>query len=318
MFRRILVTLDGSAFAESALPAAVALARQSGGELRLVTVDPGSPSIDDSAWTFDEGGGARTAAERYLRATKERVESGLKSVTIVVRAGRPADEIIAEADLFRADLLVMATHARGALSRLRLGSVAHECTRRAERPVLLTRPTDPAEHPLRGVAIARIVVPLDGSEFSERALGPAIELGNVLGAPLALVRVVHDLTVLDPEFFPEAVAEADRIVQHDKSSALAHLERLAAPLRAWGLEVTTFVAAAPDAPSVLVERAGGDLIVMATHSRTGIARAVLGSVTDAVVHSATGPVLVIPPASWPRHHALAPYVDPRTMVPLGM
>ena len=99
----------------------------------------------------------------------------------------------------------------------------------------------------------------------------------------------------DPEFFPEAVARTQEIVDHDHLSALRYLESVAAPLRRWGLTVSTLAAAVADAGSAIIEDARGDVIVMATHAVTGAKRAFVGSVTTRVVRTAEAPVLVIPP-----------------------
>jgi nucleotide-binding universal stress UspA family protein len=303
MFRRILVTLDGSSFAEAALPAAVELARQSGGKLRLLTVqDPGWAYINELGWTFvDESAGdaARKAATRYMEETRARLEAQGATVSIAVRNGFTADEILHEADEFDADVIVMATHGRRPLRRFWLGSVASECARRASRPTLLIHPGGTKAAASLEPSVQRVVVPLDGSVFSERAVPSGLELSILFGCPLVLMHVVYDLTVADAEFFPQTIAETERILDHERAGALAYLDKVASPIRAWGLEVTTCARTAGEAAPVIVAEAGSDMIVMATHARTGLGRVFMGSVTDAVVRSAVGSVLVIPPSSSP-------------------
>jgi nucleotide-binding universal stress UspA family protein len=298
MFRRILVTLDGSAFAEAALPAAAALARRSGGELRLLTVeDSGFELVTDSGWTVEvESGEAK--GKTYLEDVHARTGNLCADVTTTLRFGYPADEIMKAADEFDADLIVMATHGRGALSRLWLGSVANECVRHAHRPMLLIRPDGDAKADgLREASLAlhRILVPLDGSELSERALGPAAVFANLFGSRITLMRVVHELTFADREFFPENATATDAIVELERADALAYLERVALPIREWGPAIDTYTAPAVDVAGAIVDKAAGHLVVMATHARSGFGSVFLGSVTEAVIRAARGPVMVIPP-----------------------
>ena len=300
MFRRILVALDGSPFAEAALPAALGLARRSNAEVRLVTVrDFGLPPPGELGASSRAGLTERAIqdeAQRYLEALGEELERSWPRISSILRLGEPAEEIVREADAFRADALVMATHSHGPLTRSWLGSVATECLHRANRPVLLVHPHARRDPERWDADVRRVVVPLDGSELAERALGPAIELANLHGCPITLLRAIHQLSVADPEFFPDRVATTDRLVTLDRSDAQAYLDEIARPLRDWGLEVGTSVAAGPSTAGAIVDEAGSDLLVMATHSRTGFRRAFLGSVAEAVVRAAPGPMLVIPPS----------------------
>ena len=164
MFRRILVTLDGSKFAEAALSSATAIARRSGGELRLLTVaDAGGEFITESGWSVGDADAhetGRTAAYEYLEDTRHLLIETCPRLTTVVRQGYPADEIMIEAEQFDADLLVMATHGRSALKSLWLGSVSEQCVRHAQRPILLVRPDGKGEPRSFGSGRQRLVVPL--------------------------------------------------------------------------------------------------------------------------------------------------------------
>ena len=141
----------------------------------------------------------------------------------------------------------------------------------------------------------RIVVPLDGSALAENALPAAEELARLTGAPIHLVRVV-DLTRLERygayglalEYAGfEAVAEEERTVARE------YLEREAAGLTGRGRAVTTEVADGLT-PRVLVGLTKpGDVIVMASHGRTGMARWFLGSVAEEVVRHSAVPVMLV-------------------------
>jgi nucleotide-binding universal stress UspA family protein len=291
MFRRILVTLDGSDFGEAALPAAVGLARTCGAQLRLL-------SVHDSGWGHPDGGWAdvRSDAGRYLERTRALLAPLHPAVSTSLREGFVPDEILNEARDFSADLIVMATHGRGPISRFWLGSVAGHCLRRAHRPLLLVRPHGRGTPARDGaLAVRRVVVPLNGSELAERALIYALQLADLFGSPLALVRVVQEHAMFETEMIPETRQTNAEMLEDAQLAAQAYLEGIVERVGEWGFTPATVVAVDDQVARAVLSHAGADLLVMATHARTGLDRAFLGSVTDAVVRSSAGPVLVIPP-----------------------
>jgi nucleotide-binding universal stress UspA family protein len=139
----------------------------------------------------------------------------------------------------------------------------------------------------------RIVVGLDGSDVSEIALRTGAELAKGLGAPLHLVRVA-DLAVV-PWGATEAAAAyaelSDEMVQ-EKHEAEQYLEAHAASLRQAGQDVTVEVRSGPAASELCEAVSPSDLLVVASHGRSGWRRLVLGSVAEEVVKKAPAPVLV--------------------------
>jgi len=147
-FKRIIVPLDGSRFAEGALPYAQMLAGFSGGQIELVrvAVHPSSyvyvsdPTTLASLYDSD-----RAHCEAYLQDVAERIqrESSLKISTTVLE-GPVADALLDHAAAAQADLIVMSTHGRSGMERWLLGSVAERVMRGAKMPVMLIRPDQPA------------------------------------------------------------------------------------------------------------------------------------------------------------------------------
>jgi nucleotide-binding universal stress UspA family protein len=144
---RILVPLDGSALAESALTTAAELA--SPGLATLIVVRaaeahtfPGVDPTDAQVQVVRE-------AETYLATVTERLkQQGLTKVETSVWYGPAAGVIVEAARARKADLIVMTTHGRGGLGRLILGSVAESVLRGTTRPILLLRaPHAPIEMP---------------------------------------------------------------------------------------------------------------------------------------------------------------------------
>jgi nucleotide-binding universal stress UspA family protein len=147
-FGEILVPLDGSPLAEAALEPAMVIARLWDAEISLVQIvqpvllatDPLLPLpswYDDQLTTVE-----RDAAQDYLRDVAERLrEQGVKASGVAVIGGGVAEELLSLARPGRVGLLAMATHGRGGVRRLMLGSVADKLVRGAEVPLLVCRVT---------------------------------------------------------------------------------------------------------------------------------------------------------------------------------
>jgi nucleotide-binding universal stress UspA family protein len=145
MFRRIVVSLDGSGLAEEALTQAIDLARLTDVPIHLIRVvdytrleryGPYALALEYSAvepvLTAEQ-----TEATAYLREVAARLTADGLTADVEVRQGRIARELVAAAK--PGDVIVMASHGRGGLSRWLLGSVAEDVLRHATVPVLLVR-----------------------------------------------------------------------------------------------------------------------------------------------------------------------------------
>jgi nucleotide-binding universal stress UspA family protein len=134
---KILVPLDGSVLAEAALWQAMAIAEGATlSLLRAAEAGPG-PESDSPAQQV----AALREAQRYLRTVVERLQQkGQSRVEANVWYGPPAAAIVEAARSQKADLIVMATHGRGGLGRLGLGTVAGAVLRGTRVPVLVVRP----------------------------------------------------------------------------------------------------------------------------------------------------------------------------------
>jgi nucleotide-binding universal stress UspA family protein len=125
-FRRILVPLDGSALAEEALPAAIALAwhAEPSGAVLLVRVSrseyPGAVYGGSMAFPCQ----AQQVIDEYLMNLRQQILAQGIAVEAVNPAGETAQGIGAAAQTHQADLILMVTHARRGMSRLLHGSVA--------------------------------------------------------------------------------------------------------------------------------------------------------------------------------------------------
>lgn len=141
----------------------------------------------------------------------------------------------------------------------------------------------------------RIMVPLDGSEFAERALEPAFNLARRTGAEVHLATVVSDLPPV-----PLAAGDGELISQwfeEEEERARTYLSELVKGLgeRASGLTVTEHVRIGAVGRSLqeIAEELGADLIALTTHGRGAWQRAWLGSVADQLLRNAKRPLLLI-------------------------
>ncbi len=143
MYKRILVPLDGSEFAEASLPHVRTLAKCTGAEIVLLRVvvrrmyEHAVPEPIPAEFNHE----SEKESEAYLeRVASELREAGLK-VTTETCIGPVAEAILEYAEGIHADLIAMSTHGRSGLARWFIGSVADKVVRGSKLPVLLTRPT---------------------------------------------------------------------------------------------------------------------------------------------------------------------------------
>jgi nucleotide-binding universal stress UspA family protein len=214
-------------------------------------------------------------------------------VETLVGCGDAAREITAVAVVWRAGLIVLTTHGRSGLGRWLYGSVADGVLRRAPVPVLLVPAT--CEHRWPGGRPRRLLVPLDGSAYAEEALAPAAQLARAAGAELRLLRVAE--LPLHPRRPGSIMAGYDSDSTPELTRTKEYLGAVAARLRARGLEVTvrTDVGAPGEVIGEHAHVAGTDLLVMATHGHTGLARLLLGSVAAGALQRANRPTLLVRP-----------------------
>ncbi|MFO0679318.1 MAG: universal stress protein [Polyangiaceae bacterium] len=137
-----------------------------------------------------------------------------------------------------------------------------------------------------------ILVPTDFSSAASVAADYAVNLAKELGAKVALLHV-YEVPVLG---FPEAplVATPDMVANIVKTTQGA-LDVLAKRYEDRGVTVTTFLknGDAREIIHAVAEEVGADLLVMGTHGRRGISRALLGSVTEEVIRTSSRPVLTL-------------------------
>ncbi len=151
---------------------------------------------------------------------------------------------------------------------------------------------------------SNILVPLDGSELSEKALDAAKNLASSSEATVHLIEVVSRNPEFEARrgtsgFFQTGELElntARQLIDRQIERAIEYLEMVSVGLQGAGINVVTAIGeGAADEQIVHYAKENNiDLIVMSTHGHGGLRRLFLGSVTDRVVHSGEKPVLILP------------------------
>jgi len=206
----------------------------------------------------------------------------------VIEAPDPAQAICAHV---RASdppgLLCMASRGRAAAGEALFGTVTGQVIRQLHSPLIVTGPRLLA--PTREQAMRRVLVCLDGSTTSASILPTARTWATELNLELVLLHITYPLG--DPSIGEFTVPEETRAVT-------AELERNADGLTQAGIDVRWSVIEDTHAPTGIIRQAthhAADLIVMATHGRTGLARVLAGSVTTDVIRDAPIPILTLRP-----------------------
>jgi nucleotide-binding universal stress UspA family protein len=286
MFRTILVPLDGSAESNVALPLARALVKSTAGSIWLLRVARESALPGEHGPTHD-------AAFSIERIAKELASSGT-DVHPVIREGDASQEILHLSSEIAADVIVMRTHGRAGLERAVFGSVTEQVLEKTKIPLLVLRPGG-----RRASNIQRLLVPVDGSPGGAVALQTAVQVARTTGASIDLVQVVVPVPMLafaapydySGAAFYDPVWDDDALL-----AARTYVEAVAERLRKIGVVVNSEARIAPNVAGAIVDAAehdSTDMIVMSTHALTGPARALLGSVADAVVRISHCPVLLV-------------------------
>jgi len=269
----VVVPLDGSEFAERALPHAVDVAEEFGARLVLVGSHPDGGDIE--------------ATRAYLRSCA--VAHGHQEAECLVVTDRgPAASIALVAGGHGGAVVVMASHGRGAVRHLVLGSVAEQLLAEHAGPVLVVGPRADRVLGARRAVAGPVVLGIDEHETDDTRIAIATAWARTHHARIELVSIVNPLRVRNP-----AAEEHERVA--------SRIDGFAGPRV---VAVRSHFIENHDPANELAVRAdaiGAGLIVVGTHSPTGAERLLAGNVAMRVVHLAGCPVLVVSPTHTHAH-----------------
>jgi nucleotide-binding universal stress UspA family protein len=303
MVKRVIVPLDTSPEAESVLPLAFDLARHAGADVLLLSVL--EVPHEFAAWADSQEvleGWAKERLERdqYLQDLAAGVDD--LSVETITLAGNPTSVIASAAAEALDPLLVMGSHGRSGWKRHTIGSVTFGVVHSVTCPVVVARVSADGA-PAEPVMLDRVVVPLDGSRFSEVALQALDTTFRDGQASIHLLRVVETAGWYGGAY---ATLDSSAIAAYREAvneASASYLIDVAARLSAEGKSVTWEVRdglAASQIGEVADEQDAG-MVIMATHGRSGFSRLMLGSVAEQTLRELQCPLMLVRPDEAGEH-----------------
>ena len=298
MINRIIVPLDGSQLSHAALPLARALAGRTSAGVTLVSViDPPR----DFYFVPQDASGTRlrpkdvehlASEELRLQEYLERVKTTFEHVrvSVDVRLGNAADELVEAAGSDPSTVIVMASHGRSGFGRALLGSVANRVVQATHVPVFVVRASSDSQAEFGKQKINNVAVALDGSRLAEQALDKAYSIfqNNVR---YTLIRIVEPVAP-GQAYSSEMIANYERDAREVSED---YLQTISETLKARGATVSADVRVTQPAGGItrIADEFGADLIAMTTHGRSGMNRFLMGSVAERVLHDADRPVMIV-------------------------
>jgi nucleotide-binding universal stress UspA family protein len=303
--KNILVPVDFSELSIEAISTAQRLGQRFGASIHLAHIqeysypavfsNPStpvyiSPAMDTEEWRKAAEQALKTLAREYRLTGTCRAEVG----------GAPFDDICWIARQISADLIITSTHGRTGLKRALLGSTAERLVQHAPCPVLVSRKEKPRRGP-RGksatksiLSIDSILVPVDFSESSLTGLNYAIEFAKKFSARLLVLHVVDLGPLLGADTYaPRDSAASEEAAMRDAEQGMSEYLRR---VKFGEVPFQTQMIAGGSVQGICQVAAAEnvDLIITATHGRTGLTHVLIGSTAEVVVRHAPCPVLVVP------------------------
>lgn len=285
IYSRVLVPLDGSSAAEFAVRFAADLATKHDADLVLLYLEHLAGQAATGPAEGNTNGPERINA--YLEGLRKELRAAdVRAYTQYVPAHDLAEALHKVIDSERVSAVVMSTQGRTAMLRWLFGSGVERAINEFPVPLLLVRPM-----------YQRIVVPLDGSRWSESAIPRAAELARVHDAELILLHIYQPK---GGDYADQwALAGQQRIAEQPYEQMQEQLIALRNSLRQEGLRAREVIIRGGSPAQAICDyvetEEGISLVVMSTHGRTGLARWLMGSVAQEVLKHARCPVMLVQP-----------------------
>lgn len=269
MYTRILVPLDGSHFSEEIIPYAAGLAAVHDTELLLLHVIDKGSRMDEGVSYIDQIAAAHKAQGKCLLAP-----------------GDVAQTLLKEFDHQPDTLLAMTSRGHSGLAEVVLGSVAQRVMRSAKKPVLMYHPTGKRPIVDSPARLSRVILPLDGSDLTERIAADAAGFARWIGADLEIVTVIGSgsaANVGEPSGGEMASLESGYL--RSKASQLG---------KQHGVEVQWDVLHGDPTEAITgyVGNRRDVILAMATRRQDALEAAFLGSITAGCLRKAGVPILM--------------------------
>ena len=302
MFTKILVPVDGSTLAATALSHVLAVTNHQVliTLIRVVETCSSPASLANPLdWQLQ-----RMEASAYLDELMVQCTSTCDAgVEKIIQGGPAAERILEQAHKQGHDLIVISSHGRSGLSGWNVSSVAHKVIHRSGVSILLVRsykhPTSPLLGPVRAARYQRILVPLDGSLRSETVFPVATRLAKQHDAELLFVHGIET-----PELFQKTPLGTEEnslinsVIDHNRRQAEDYFSELSQRL---DVALKTYVLSGEDITERLhrfAQEKEVDLVILSAHGRTGRHAWPHGSVTASFIAYGTTHLLIVQDLPW--------------------
>ncbi len=297
MFKHLLVPLDGSHLAETALPAAAFFAQALNASVTLVhIIERNAPKEVHSDHHITEADEALV----YLGEVAGRSFAKTTAVQTHVHTTQESDvarSIVEHSQEMAPDLVILCTHGRSGMRDLLFGNIAQQVIAFGKTPVLLIRPGLMAS--TEQFACHKVLLPLDGDPEHEQGIALAAALCQAIGAELHLLMVVPTYGTLTGQeattsrLMPGATSV---MLEMAELGAEDYLKGILAGLQSTGLVLTAEVMRGEPVNVIeeTAEAVKADLIVLGTHGKAGTEAFWSGSVAPKVSGRSRVPLLLVP------------------------
>lgn len=297
--RKILLTTDCSDESWRALSGAVTVAKAYGATIDVLHL------VDESLFAngalYAGGAYSSPALIEYFEHSRQAAEESIaqrlddlpvKSHALIRQAPYPPHAIVDTAEEVHADLVMMATHGRTGWRRYLLGSTAESVLRKCKVPVLTVHTNEEGEaaQPALEKPPRKIMLTTDLSDASWHALPWATSLAQRFHAELLVC------TVVEEPYYLSYIEGAHSILEVLQEAVPSARRRIEEKLAGAVVPVHIAVVQAPHPVTAIVEKAeeeNVDLVVLATHGRTGLPHMMIGSTAERLVRTSSIPVLTV-------------------------
>jgi nucleotide-binding universal stress UspA family protein len=292
MFEKILIPLDGSEFAEAALPYGEQIGRIFRSEVVLLHVCAQECRNYEHMHKIYMDTLVKTFGYETAESLTQNAEF---KVSTKIEEGNPLESIGTFVEKNCIDLIIMTSAASSGHKAGTLGTVADHISRTVKIPVLLVKARLAVQNEKEKPTIKRVIVTLDGSDLSKRALPVAEALAARLQIPMTLFQMARDIH----PYYGEPVPFVDyrEMAADEVKKVGAELSVMEEEFRKKGQIVDWEVASGSNAAQEIIEmskKIANCLLVMSTHGRSGLGRWAMGSVADKVLHHVEVPLLLVP------------------------
>jgi nucleotide-binding universal stress UspA family protein len=267
---KLLVATDGSEFSEGAIREAILLAKTCSSKLYVISV---AEVLDIREFADDYPLAAveslETALRKHLESVKEMAEKEGIVCEIILSQGKEASKLIVdEAAKNNVELIIMGRHGRTGITRIMMGSVTAKVIGDAPCKVLVVPR-------FSRISLEKILVPTDGSIYSDLAVREAISIAKRIGSSLIALSVYK------------------RDANYELAEATIGIVKELAEKEGVKVEALTLKGEPHEVIVNTVEKKQAGFMVVGSYGRSGLERLLMGSVTERVIGHAGCPILVV-------------------------